>query len=126
MTPPASVPLYRPRHGARKNDEAIVEAGVLSACRGAACLELTDAMTGPRGALHTMAKLTDTQLIVRSKAAAREDGSRRCRPAVSDRQPPGRKKLPTANSVTPVTFPRSVNAVDEAVFDRLIAAGEDD
>jgi len=31
-----------------------------------------------------------------------------------------------ANTVTPVTFPRSVNAVDEAVPDRLIAAGEDD
>ena len=32
-----------------------------------------------------------------------------------------------ANTVTPVTFPpRSVNAVDEAVLDRLIAAGEDD
>ncbi len=30
-----------------------------------------------------------------------------------------------ANTVTPVTFPPSVSAVDEAVLDRLIAAGED-
>ncbi len=31
-----------------------------------------------------------------------------------------------ANTVTPVTFPRPVNAVDDAVLDRLVAAGEDD
>jgi hypothetical protein len=36
-----------------------------------------------------------------------------------------RSNMP-ANTVTPVTFPRPVNAVDEAVLDRLVAAGEDD